>query len=235
MRSVRCGGKASCRRIRPVTYRFGRFTLDSEARQLLVAGTEVHLSPKAFTLLHLLIEHRQRVIPKEELQERLWPSTFIGETNLSTLAAEVRRTLGESAQHPTWIRTIHRVGYRFVGSVIEGTPVTPPLSGERMFITSADRQFALPDGATIIGRGSDADIQIDAGGVSRHHARILVVDGRASIEDLASKNGTFVGGVRLERAHLLGDGDQIRVGPALITFWIAPAAQATETMTVGPA
>ena len=218
-----------------MTCRFGRFTLDSDARQLLADATEVHLSPKAFTLLHLLIEHRQRVIPKEELQERLWPSTFIGETNLATLVAEVRRTLGESAQHPTWIRTVHRVGYRFVGPVIEGAAVNPPVSSGRMYIISADRQFALSEGATTIGRDSDADIQVDAGGVSRHHARIRIVDGRASIEDLASKNGTFVGGVKIEGTHALRDGDQIRVGPALITFRVAPATLPTETMTVGPA
>ena len=217
-----------------MTYRFGRFTLDREARQLRADGVELHLSPKAFTLLLMLIEHRQRVVPREELEDLLWPSTFIGETNLATLAAEVRRTLGESAQQSTWIRTIHRVGYRFIGSVIESAPVPPRPSGGRMYVTTADRQIPVSEGTIIIGRGSEAAIRIDAGGVSRHHARIVVVDGQASIEDLGSKNGTFVAGARIDGTRALVDGDQVRVGPVLITFRIAPATVATETMNDGP-
>jgi DNA-binding winged helix-turn-helix (wHTH) protein len=218
-----------------VTYRFGRFTLDTDARQLRADGVELHLSPKAFTLLLMLIEHRQRVMPKNELQDRLWPSTFIGETNLATLAAEVRRALGESAQQSTWIRTVHRIGYRFGGPVIEGTPVTLASPGGRMYVTMTDRQIPLLEGMTTIGRGSDAAIQIDAGGVSRYHARIIVTGGEPSIEDLGSKNGTFVGGARIDGLRALADGDQIRVGPVLITFRVAPATVATETMTEGPA
>ena len=216
-----------------MTYRFGRFTLDRDTRQLLADQVELHLSPKAFTLLLMLIEQRQRVMPKEELQDRLWPSTFIGETNLATLAAEVRRVLGESAQHSTWIRTIHRVGYRFIGSVIEAAPVPLSPSGGRMYVTTADQQIAVTEGTIIIGRGSDAAIRIDAGGVSRHHARIVVVNGRAAIEDLGSKNGTFVAGARIDGTRSLADGDEIRVGPVLITFRVAPATVATETMTDG--
>jgi DNA-binding winged helix-turn-helix (wHTH) protein len=217
-----------------VTYRFGRFTLDGEARQLRAEGVELHLSPKAFTLLLMLIEHRQRVMSKEELQDRLWPSTFIGETNLATLAAEVRRALGESAQQSTWIRTVHRIGYRFGGPVIEGPPVPLASPGGRMYVSMADRQIPVGEGTTTIGRGSDAGVQIDAGGVSRYHARILVSGGQPSIEDLGSKNGTFVGGTRIEGPRALADGDQIRVGPVLITFRVAPATMPTETMTEGP-
>ena len=216
-----------------MTYRFGRFTLDSDTRQLLADAVELHLSPKAFTLLLMLIEHRQRVMSKEELQDRLWPSTFIGESNLATLAAEVRRVLGESAQHSTWIRTIHRVGYRFIGSVTEGAAVTSSSQGGRMYVTTADRQIALSEGTATIGRGSETAIRIDAGGVSRHHARIVVINGQASIEDLGSKNGTFVAGARVDGTRALADGDEIRVGPALITFRIAPPTVATETMMDG--
>ena len=99
-----------------------------------------------------------------------------------------------------------------------------------MYVRTADRQFPLSAGPTTIGRGSDADIQIDAGGVSRHHARILVAEGRASIEDLGSKNGTVVGGDRIESARWLADGDEIRIGPVVIIFQIAPPTAATETV-----
>jgi DNA-binding winged helix-turn-helix (wHTH) protein len=215
-----------------VTYRFGAFTVDSDTRQLFADATEVHLTPKAFTLLLTLIEHRDRALSKTELQARLWPSTFIGETNLSTLVAELRRGLGDSAQKPACIRTVHRFGYRFVAGVIEsaGAPTTPRAS-TRMYLRAADRQFLLAEGATTIGRGADAVIQIDAGGVSRLHARVVTGNGESWIEDLGSKNGTFVGGARIERARLLTDGDEIRVGPAVLTFSVAPATRPTETMT----
>jgi DNA-binding winged helix-turn-helix (wHTH) protein len=216
-----------------VIYQFGRFTLNSDARTLLADQAEVHLSPKAFTLLLMLIEHRQRVMTKQELQERLWPSTFIGETNLSTLVAEVRRALGETAQQGTWLRTTHRIGYRFVGTAAETTAVTPTADG-RMYVTTPDRQFPLIEGMTTIGRGSDAAIRVDAGGVSRHHARILVCNGVATIEDLGSKNGTFVGDAQVAGARPLADGDRIRLGPVLITFHVAPATVATETMIEHP-
>ena len=214
-------------------YRFGRFTLDSDTRQLVANAVELHLSPKAFSLLLMLIEHRQRVMSKEELQDRLWPSTFVGETNLATLAAEVRRALGESAQHSTWVRTIHRVGYRFIGSVTAEAPVIPSSQGGRMYVTTAGRQVALSEGTTTIGRASDTAIRIDAGGVSRHHARIVVTNSQAVIEDFGSKNGTFVAGTRIEGPRELVDGDEIRVGPVLMTFKVAPATAVTETVVDG--
>lgn len=214
-----------------MTFQFGRYRLNSDTRQLLADGAEVHLSPKAFALLLLLIENRDRAMSKAELQDRLWPSTFIGETNLATLAAEIRRALGDTAQGSTCLRTVHRYGYRFVAAVSMTAPApAPPAGGPRMYVRTADRQIPLSAGPTTIGRGSDADIQIDAGGVSRHHARILVADGRASIEDLGSKNGTVVGGDRIESARWLADGDEIRIGPVVITFQIAPATAATETL-----
>jgi len=214
-----------------VTFQFGPYSLNSDTRQLLADGAEVHLSPKAFALLLLLIENRDRAMSKAELQDRLWPSTFIGETNLATLAAEIRRALGDAARGSAYVRTVHRYGYRFVATVSMPAPgPARPAGGPRMYVRTADRQFPLSDGTTTIGRGSDASIQIDAAGVSRHHARILVADGRASIEDLGSKNGTFVGGDRLESARWLADGDEIRVGPVVVTFKIAPATEATEKM-----
>ena len=100
-----------------------------------------------------------------------------------------------------------------------------------MYVSVADRQIPVVEGTTTIGRGSDAAVQIDAGGVSRYHARIIVSGGQPSIEDLGSKNGTFVGDTRIEGPRALADGDQIRVGPVLITFRVAPATMPTETMS----
>ena len=136
-----------------MTYRFAKFLLDGDTRQLFADGTEVHLSPKAFELLRILIQHRSRALAKAELQDLLWPSTFVGETNLATLVAEIRRTLGDSAQNSHFVRTVHRFGYRFVAEIREGTPTGAGAAGTaRMWIALGDRRFFLSDGTFVIGR-----------------------------------------------------------------------------------
>jgi pSer/pThr/pTyr-binding forkhead associated (FHA) protein len=100
----------------------------------------------------------------------------------------------------------------------------------RMYLALGDRRFLLGAGTFVIGRAADAAIQIDSGGVSRLHARILVSAGEARIEDLGSKNGTFVGGQPVNTARILCDGDEVRVGPVALTFRVVPLADATETM-----
>ena len=81
----------------------------------------------------------------------------------------------------------------------------------------------------VIGRAPEAALQIDSGGVSRLHARITVRGGEVRVEDLGSKNGTFVGGEPVSGARVLADGDEPRIGPVSLTFTIV-AAQPTETM-----
>jgi DNA-binding winged helix-turn-helix (wHTH) protein len=218
-----------------VLYRFAQFSLDTLTRQLLKGGREVHLSPKAFELLTLLIAHRSRALSKAELQEQLWPSTFVGETNLATLVAEIRRGLEESAQAATLVRTVHRFGYRFVAEVDEGTVARPPDAAPppEMYLATADQRYSLTEGEAVIGRARDATIRVDAGGVSRHHARIVVSGGEANIEDLGSKNGTFVDGHPVAGSCVLKDRSEIRIGPVVLTFRVASPTSATETMTRG--
>jgi DNA-binding winged helix-turn-helix (wHTH) protein len=215
-----------------VTYQFGEFTLVGDARQLLVNGNEVHLSPKAFDLLTTLIAHRSRAVPKAELQERLWPSTFVEETNLPTLVAEIRRTLDDTAQHSRFIRTVHRFGYQFVGSVMELTaPETPAHTRVRPLLMHGSRQIVLMDGVNVIGRARDATIWLDSRGVSRHHARVTVRDREVTIEDLGSKNGTLVRGARIVGAHSLSEGDDIQLGLAVLTFQLDSPVGPTDTVS----
>lgn len=214
-----------------MTYRFGGFSLDAAARQLLSEGREIHLSPKAFALLLVLIEHRARALSKAELQDMLWPSTFIGETNLATLVAEIRRALDDAAHEPVYVRTVHRFGYRFIADVTEGRQGAAGHHPEgRMYLKTAGGQYLLGIGETVIGRGADATIRIDSGGVSRHHARVTVSPQGVRLEDLGSKNGTFLRGERIDAPQMLRDGDEIRLGPVSVLFAIAPPTGATETM-----
>lgn len=212
-------------------YRFGSFILDRDTRQLLLDDAEVHLSPKAFELLTVLLVNRPRAVSKAELQERLWPSTFVEETNLAGLVAEIRRALRDAATRPTFVRTVYRFGYRFVGEVTESASAarSTPLRA-RPCLVLENRQLVLMEGANVIGREPDATIQCDFPGVSRYHARILVSQGEATLEDLASKNGTYLNGQRITSARL-SDGDEIRLGTITLTFQIAPPMGATETVT----
>ncbi len=213
-----------------VSFRFDRFVLDSDTRQLLRDGQEIHLAPKAFELLLLLLANRPRALSKAELQERLWPSTFVEETNLAGLVAEIRRALGDSAIRPVYLRTVYRFGYRFVGDVIESAVPGPArLTVGRPYLIFESRKFVLLEGTSMIGRASDAAIQCEASGVSRHHARIVISGGQATLEDLGSKNGTYVGRKRIVSASL-EDGDEIRLGRASLTFRIEPPLDATDTV-----
>jgi hypothetical protein len=152
------------------------------------------------------------------------------ETNLASLVAEIRRALDDNAAKPQFVRTIHRFGYRFVGHVDEPAmiPVEPAAAAKYWLVWDL-RQVPLADGSNVIGRGKDASIWIDAPGVSRHHARIVIDRGVATIEDLGSKNGTFVAAEPITTPRLLDDGDQIRLGSVVVRFRIPRFSAATDT------
>ena len=214
-----------------MAYRFGEFTLDPDTRQLLLNGGEIHLSPKAFDLLTLLVVNRARAVSKAELQERLWPSTFVEETNLATLVAEIRRALRDSAADPRFVRTIYGFGYRFAGALIAevSAPRSEP-SRAKPWLMFERRTIPLLEGVNVIGRAPDAAIQIDSPGMSRHHARILVAHDAVTLEDLGSKNGCYVNG-SLVTTQRLSDGDQIRLGTSVLTLRITSPTSETETLS----
>lgn len=214
------------------TFRFASFSLDTATRQLLREGQEVSLSPKAFQLLFLLVANHHRAMSKQELHQSLWPSTFVLETNLASLVAEIRRALVDDAAKPRYLRTVHRFGYRFVGQVDQSGVVAADVrESAKYWLAWELRRVPLNEGANVIGRGADTSICIDAPGVSRHHACIVIAADQATIEDLDSKNGTYVGGQRVAGTRPLSDGDQIRFGSVVVRFRIAALSAATETVS----
>ena len=88
--------------------------LDLTARVLTRAGTPVSLSPKAFQLLGLLVNSHDKAFSKAELQDLLWPGTFVVEKNLTNLVSEIREAIGDNPVRPRFIRTVHRFGYAFL-------------------------------------------------------------------------------------------------------------------------
>jgi DNA-binding winged helix-turn-helix (wHTH) protein len=213
-----------------VTFRFEQFTLDADTRRLLRGREEIHLSPKALHLLLILVENRHRAVSRADLQKELWPSTFVLDTNLASLIKEVRRALDDTADSPRFVRTVHRFGYWFIGEVDDDRPTPTTDSRVRYWLIWATHQIPVTDGEHILGRAPDASVWIDSPGISRHHARIVLHGERATVEDLGSKNGTYVGDERVTAPYPLTDGDQIRLGPVVITFRIPPPVGSTDTV-----
>ena len=213
-----------------MTYRLDGFVLDTDTRRLLRGSQEIHLSGKAFDLLLLLVENHTRVVTRDELQTHLWPSTFVLDTNLASLVKEIRRALGDSASDPRFVRTVHRFGYWFIGDVRQALADNEPARpAARCWVIWEARQVPLVDGESILGRAPDASVWIDAAGVSRRHARIVLAGEEATIEDLGSKNGTFVADRQVTSPRRLADGDEIRLGPVVVTFRVPPLIGATDT------
>jgi DNA-binding winged helix-turn-helix (wHTH) protein len=213
-----------------VQVHFGPFVLDSESRELLRAGRPVALSPKAFDLLSILVASGRKAISKGELQERLWPATFVVEKNLANLVGEIRDALGDNPSNPRFIRTVHRFGYAFretAGSAETGRPAGR--GGVSFRITWVSGRVTLDKGEHVLGRDPNVEIYLEGPGVSRRHALIKIAAVGATIEDLGSKNGTLVGDQRVNGSRSIGDGDVITVGSVKLTVRALQTPNSTET------
>jgi len=208
--------------------RFDDCVFDSDTRELFRSDRPVHLSPKAFRMLELLLENRPRALSKQDLQTLLWPDTFVSEGNLATLASEIRRELGEKAGAHRPIRTVYSFGYAFSGEAVEEERPSP-CPKRRCWLVWNKQEIPLARGENIIGRDPAARARIDDTTVSRHHARIVVTEEGERVEDLKSKNGTFVGARRIRKPVRLSDGDEIKTGSVFLTFRVSSPEQSTET------
>jgi pSer/pThr/pTyr-binding forkhead associated (FHA) protein len=90
---------------------------------------------------------------------------------------------------------------------------------------------ALVPGENIIGREGDGVILVKSSTVSRRHARITLDGAGGTLEDLGSKNGTYVNDRRIDAATPIADGDQIRIGSLLFTFRMSQSSTTTETLS----
>lgn len=201
---------------------FGPFLFDSRRRSITRDGNPVELSPKAVLLLEALVEARPAPVSKEVLYDRLWPKTFVEAGNLHNLIAEIRRALDDH-EHQI-VRTVHGVGYSFDARDVE---MASPSS--RFVLWIGDEVAHLRSGENIIGRDPEAAVVIDTPDVSRQHARIFVNDDRVVIEDLGSKNGTFIGSERLSGPRVLREGEEIVLGSTKILLRKRGSVQSTVT------
>jgi DNA-binding winged helix-turn-helix (wHTH) protein len=212
--------------------RFGGFVFDSETREVIRGDEPLAISPKAFALLALLIESRPRAVSKADIHSRLWPDTHVSDQSLGNLVVELRAVLGENARSPRIIRTVARFGYAFSAKAVveaDGARRVRGGAGLTYRLIWGRREISLDPGDNLIGRDPDAIVWIDDDSVSRRHARIAIGAEGASIEDLGSKNGTYVGGVKIRRSVPLADRDVVKVGPATLTVRVLKRTGSTRS------
>lgn len=212
-------------------YTFGECTLDTASREFLRRNQSVHLSPKAFDLLCILVQQRPRVVGKAELMQSLWPDTFVVEGNLPVIVAEVRDALGDREFSARAIKTHHGIGYAFtldVKSSHQGRVATDA----HFVLAVGSRRISLEPGSNEVGREPQCDIYINDASVSRSHARIDVRGDVATLHDLGSKNGTRLRGELLSAPAVLGDGDEITFGSVHAQFVVASRRDPRSTVTL---
>ena len=214
--------------------RFGDCTFDGDTRELDRAGAVVHISPKAFAFLELLLGSRPKALSKAELQERIWPQTFVSEANLASLAAELRRAIGDSSRRPRFLRTVYGFGYAFSGEARnDERPAAAPRRAHCLIDSS--RETSLAPGENVVGRDVDAAVRLDDPTVSRHHARITIERDAAILEDLGSKNGTFVEGRRIRQPVRLKSGAMLTFGSVQARYRAYSPEASTEAVRGGDA
>lgn len=144
------------------SYGFGPFVLDAGERLLLRAGAPVHLPPKAFDLLVVLVRRRGRLVPKEELLSEVWPDTVVEEGNLSYSIHLVRKALDQSSSGPRYIETVSKQGYRFVAAVEELNP--EPAVAPEPGPAAVESEAASPDAGDAAEAGKEVRVPADHGG-----------------------------------------------------------------------
>ncbi|MGC2250736.1 MAG: winged helix-turn-helix domain-containing protein [Acidobacteriaceae bacterium] len=109
--------------------RFGAYEVDLRAKELWKAGRRRKLTGQPFAVLAILLERPGEVVSREELQTRLWPDTFVDvDHNLNTAINKIREALNDSSEHPQFIETLSRRGYRFIAGVESVPSAAPPVS-----------------------------------------------------------------------------------------------------------
>jgi DNA-binding winged helix-turn-helix (wHTH) protein len=215
-----------------------------------------HVEPKIMDVLVLLASRPGHVFSRADIIDAVWAKKFIGESALSRAVALLREALADDSHVPRFIETIPKRGYRLLVAaerVDEATADAAVRAGAHRADPGADAQgraarpeglcsliwgqmrLALADGEHLIGRDPQAVLRIPSNRVSRQHARLAVSGAHAVLEDMGSRNGTFVRGRRVTAPLELASGDEIFVGSEVITFAVTFPEGSTEEQTAGEA
>ena len=114
-----------------MNFRFGQYEVDLVQQELRCAGTAVPVEPQVFDVLAYLLQHRDRIVSKDELFETVWQGRVVSDAALNSRISAARRVVGDDGSAQKVIRTIHKRGFRFVGEVQEdGAAAAAPSSPE---------------------------------------------------------------------------------------------------------
>jgi DNA-binding winged helix-turn-helix (wHTH) protein len=217
-----------------MAYRFGPFLYDPVSHGLRRDGEEIALTHKGRELLQLFLHNPGRLMTREQIVEKIWPDVAVTDDALRFQVAELRKAIGDKGEK--YISTIRREGYRWEAPVRVAADrpvrVAEQAAGRlepRYRLVLETREVQLLEGENVVGRDPDAALWIDHPSVSRRHARIVLAAGKATLEDLESKNGTHLNGKKIERRTSLSDGDEVRIGPETMVFRaVSPQTTRTE-------
>jgi TolB-like protein/DNA-binding winged helix-turn-helix (wHTH) protein/tetratricopeptide (TPR) repeat protein len=140
-----------------LNFRFGDFEINVARQELRRAGATVHIEPQVFDLLVHLIRNRDRIVSKDELIDVIWQGRIVSEATLSSRISAARRALGDSGNDQSFIRTLHKRGFRFVGDVDEDNSAPTAIAVEKASagaveeaanVVPTDEPPALPGGSS---------------------------------------------------------------------------------------
>ncbi|HEV2860035.1 MAG TPA: AAA family ATPase [Pyrinomonadaceae bacterium] len=156
--------------MRASTFHFPPFHLSSDVDLLYRDGAPVRIEPRAVQVLRYLVLHRDRVVPKEELLDRVWADVFTTDAVLKQAVSQIRRALGETPDAPRYVQTFHARGYRFVapvhvreappesGGAGAHTPDEPPAAETSPPVVAAAAASAQPNYDLLVGREKELSL-----------------------------------------------------------------------------
>jgi DNA-binding winged helix-turn-helix (wHTH) protein len=209
------------------SFRFGEFHLDIAAYALSRAGKRIRLEKMPMELLILLVGNAGTLVDRSTIQAALWGSDVFVEHDsaINTAVRKIRQALDDDADKARFVETVVGKGYRFIAP-IEGRTARRPLP--TCCVTRGKQEFMLGRGENLLGRDADARVYIDHPSVSRRHAQISIGPNRATLEDLESRNGTFLSGRRIDSPAEIHHGAIIGLGPIILTFRVLSGPASTK-------
>jgi DNA-binding winged helix-turn-helix (wHTH) protein len=233
------------------SFRFAEFELDLAAYALRRGRVRIKLEKVPMEVLILLVASAGALVERREIQGALWGADVFVEHDsaINTAIRKIRRALGDDAERPRFVETVVGKGYRFIAPVERrGWESRVPRSDNeaarpssarwpRTFpsycVTRGRQEFVLDTGENLLGRDPAARVYVDHASVSRRHARISIRSERAVLEDLKSRNGTYLDGRRIDAPAEIRHGAIIGLGPITLTFLVLSAPASTRPMSGG--
>ena len=213
------------------TFHLGEWLVEPTLNRVSRDDITVQLEQRVMAVLIFLSRHAGELVTRRNLVDSVWDEGFVADNTITHAVTELRKAFRDNARDPLFIETIHRRGYRLIAPVaFNETPSVMSSGAIRSFLAIVrDLEIPLHEGVSLIGRSPDVEITIRSMKVSRHHARITVAGRSASLEDLDSKNGTFLNGTRVNQELPLSCGDLISIGRVTETILFVAALEGGTT------